>query len=143
MDAILSQPNAWIFIDPNNLEDLKIPKCADQFVRLLDAIRERYCNLPQPGHQLQFLNLQLELIEAFRQRLVDLHGDPDENVTTTMVLNAINYLNSVLREWGENVVSTLNQHLNISRSTNVFIYFRTSSTIYIYMRHSLDLTPMR
>lgn len=104
MDAILSLKSAWTFIDPSNLEDLKIPKCSDQFVRLLDAIRERYCNLPQPGHQLQFLNLQLELIDSFRQRLVDLHGDPDEDVTTTMVLNATNYVNSVLREWGENVV---------------------------------------
>lgn len=104
MDAILESDSAWQFIDPNNLEDLKIPKCADQFIRLLDAIRERYCTLPQPGHQLQFLNLQLELIESFRRRLVQLHSSPDDCVSTTMVLNAINYLNSVLREWGENVV---------------------------------------
>lgn len=105
METILASPFAWALIDPNNLEELKIPKCADHFVRLLDAIRERYCNLPQPGHQLQFLNLQLELIESFRRRLVQLHHSPVDNVTTTMVLNAINYLNSVLREWGENVVS--------------------------------------
>lgn len=106
MDAILISGAPWSFIDPNNLEDLKIPKCADQFIRLLDAIRERYCNLPQPGHQLQFLNLQLELIESFRRRLVQLHNSPVDAVSTTIVLNAINYLNSVLREWGENVVST-------------------------------------
>lgn len=105
MNAILMSKSAWAFIDPNNLEELKIPKCADQFIRLLDAIRERYCNLAQPGHQLQFLNLQLELIESFRRRLVHMHNSPVDNVTTTMVLNAINYLNSVLREWGENVVS--------------------------------------
>lgn len=105
MDSILHSSSAWAFIDPINLEELKIPKCADQFIRLLDAIRERYCNLPQPGHQLQFLNLQLELVESFRRRLVQLHNSPVDNVTTTMVLNAINYLNSVLREWGENVVS--------------------------------------
>lgn len=105
MDAILSHPAAWSFIDPKNLEELKIPRCADQFIRLLDAICERYCNLPQPGHQLQFLNLQLELIENFRRRLVRLHSNPDNRVATTMILNGINYTNSVLREWGENVVS--------------------------------------
>lgn len=105
MDTILSASSAWIFIDPNNLEDLKIPRCADQFIRLLDAIRERYCNLPQPGHQLQFLNLQLELIESFRRRLVQLHNGPLHAVPTTLILNTINYVNSVLREWGENVVS--------------------------------------
>lgn len=105
MDAILTTGDPWSFIDPKNFEEFKIPKCADQFIRLLDAIRERYCNLAQPGHQLQFLNLQLELIESFRRRLIQLHNSPVDNVTTTMVLNAINYLTSVLREWGENVVS--------------------------------------
>lgn len=104
MDAILESPTAWAFIDPENLEELKIPNCSDQFIRLLDAICERYSNLPQPGHQLQFLNLQLELIESFRRRLVQMHSNPESGVTTTRVLNAINYVNSVLREWGENVV---------------------------------------
>lgn len=107
VDTILSLPSTWEFIDPSNLEELKIPTCADQFIRLLDAICERYCNLPQPGHQLQFLNLQLELIESFRRRLVQLHNNADSGVTTVMVLNAINYINSVLREWGENVVSVI------------------------------------
>lgn len=107
MDSILLEPSAWTFIDPDNLEELKIPRCADQFIRLLDAMRERYCNLPQPGHQLQFLNLQLELIETFRRRLVYLLNNVDKSVSSTMVINAVNYVNSVLREWGENVVSTM------------------------------------
>lgn len=107
MDSILLETSAWTFIDPDNLEELKIPRCADQFIRLLDAMRERYCNLPQPGHQLQFLNLQLELIETFRRRLVYLLNNVDKSVSSTMVINAVNYVNSVLREWGENVVSTM------------------------------------
>lgn len=107
MDSILLEPSAWTLIDPDNLEELKIPRCADQFIRLLDAMRERYCNLPQPGHQLQFLNLQLELIETFRRRLVYLLNNADKSVSSTMVINAVNYVNSVLREWGENVVSTM------------------------------------
>lgn len=107
MDSILLEPSAWTLIDPDNLEELKIPRCADQFIRLLDAMRERYCNLPQPGHQLQFLNLQLELIETFRRRLVYFLNNADKSVSSTMVINAVNYVNSVLREWGENVVSTM------------------------------------
>lgn len=51
MDVMMTRGTPWEFIDPINLEELKIPKCADQFVRLLDAIKERYCVLPQPGHQ--------------------------------------------------------------------------------------------
>lgn len=122
MDLILSDENdPWIMLDPFGfthitspltaavisieqeleLEELKIPKCADQFVRLLEAIKERYCILPQPSHQLQFLQLQVELIDSFRRRLVQLHNAG--YVSTLNILNAIFYITAVLREWGENV----------------------------------------
>ncbi|KAG4075265.1 hypothetical protein HA402_003056 [Bradysia odoriphaga] len=103
MDTMLTIGSPWEFIDPINLEELKIPRCADHFIRLLDAIKERYCNLPQPRHQLQFLNLQLELIDNFRRRMAQLHSSSVNGVSTTKILNAINYLISVLREWGEQV----------------------------------------
>lgn len=86
--------------DQVELDELRIPKCADQFVRLLDAMKERYCCLPQPTHQLKFLDLQISLIDNFRRRLVQLHN---HSVSTANILNAIFYINSVLREWGENV----------------------------------------
>ncbi|XP_013109700.1 RINT1-like protein [Stomoxys calcitrans] len=102
MDAILQDENPWHLIDPNIYEDeLKIPKCADQFIRLLEAIKDRYYSLIQPGHQLQFLSLQLELIDNFRRRLVQLHSSG--MVDSIPILNAINYIKMVLSEWGENV----------------------------------------
>ncbi|EDW68739.1 RINT1-like protein [Drosophila virilis] len=102
MDQILQAETPFQLIDPNTYEDdLKIPKCADQFMRLLDAIKDRYYALIQPGHQLQFLQLQLELIDSFRRRLVQLHSSGA--LASLPVLNAINYLIMVLREWGENV----------------------------------------
>lgn len=121
MDLILSEDNMpWEMLDPFgyktitspltaatmtsnddlDMDELKIPKCADQFARLLEAIKERYCILPQPHHQLQFLELQVELIDNFRRRLVQLHNT---SVNTLNILNAIFYITSVLREWGENV----------------------------------------
>lgn len=122
MDLILSDDNRpWDMLDPFGfknitspitaasmsaqdeleLDELKIPKCADQFVRLLEAMKERYCILPQPNHQLQFLELQIELVDNFRRRLVQLHNT--SMVPTLNILNAIFYITSVLREWGENV----------------------------------------
>lgn len=121
MDLILSVDNdPWEMLDPFGfthitspvaaalnkheeveLDELKIPKCADQFVRLLEAMKERYCILPQPSHQLQFLDLQIELIDSFRRRLVQLHNT--SAVNTFDILNAIFYVAAVLREWGENV----------------------------------------
>lgn len=121
MDLILSEENnPWHMLDPFGfthitspltaafmnedeieLDELKIPKCADQFVRLLEAMKERYCILPQPAHQLRFLDLQKELVDSFRRRLVQLHSEKLAN--TFNVLNAIFYVMAVLREWGENV----------------------------------------
>lgn len=123
MDLILSEDNyPWSMLDPFEfthvtspltaerilntkqeleLEELKIPKCADQFARLLEAIKERYCILPQPKHQKQFLELQIELIDDFRQRLLQLHKE--YSATTLNVLNAIFYITAVLQEWGENI----------------------------------------
>ncbi len=122
MDLILSdENNPWYMLDPFGftnitspltaavlsaeeeleLEEIKIPRCADQFVRLLEAMKERYCILPQPAHQLQFLQLQIELIDNFRRRLVQLHSV--SYISTFNVLNSIFYITAVLREWGENV----------------------------------------
>lgn len=57
--------------------------------------------------RMQFLNLQIELIDSFRRRLIQLHNSIDDNnVTSPVALNAINYIVSVLREWGENTVRT-------------------------------------
>lgn len=103
MDIILQQNFAFECLEPSNTEKLKIPRCADQFVRLLDAIRERYCILPQPAHRIKFLNLQMELIDNFQRRLVQLHNDQKNKINTVDILNALNYVIFVLREWGESV----------------------------------------
>lgn len=103
MDFILQSSGAWDCLEPSNSEKLKIPRCADQFIRLLDAIRERYCNLPQPAHRILFFRLQTELIDNFQRRLVQLHNNPDNDVNTVHILNALNYVIFVLGEWGESV----------------------------------------
>jgi hypothetical protein len=51
MDDIFKAESPFQLIDPMTVEEIKVPKCADQFIRLLDGIKERYCCLPQPGHQ--------------------------------------------------------------------------------------------
>jgi len=103
MDFILQSELAWDCLEPSSTEKLKIPRCADQFIRLLDSIQERYCNLPQPSHKILFFRLQTELIDNFQRRLVQLHNNPDNEVNTVHILNALNYVVSVLDEWGNNI----------------------------------------
>ncbi|XP_072932060.1 RAD50-interacting protein 1 isoform X2 [Epargyreus clarus] len=51
---------------------LWVPRGADWFISLLKTMEDRYFILPQPGHRLQFLELQLELIDEWRIRLTQL-----------------------------------------------------------------------
>lgn len=74
--------------------------------------------------RLQFLNLQIDLIEDFRRRLVQLHNSQDDimRVKTTQILNTVNYVTSVLREWGESVVDIL--------ISSIFLIFYLMASIF-------------
>lgn len=85
-------------------DDLKVTTCADTFITLLQTITERYENLPQPGHRLQFLDLQLELLEDFRIRLVQIaHEEQITDIVESkipMIANTLYYIENVLLDWG-------------------------------------------
>ncbi|KAJ8953915.1 hypothetical protein NQ318_019155, partial [Aromia moschata] len=104
MDAMLP-PNSSDAFYPltSEVEDLKITTCADAFITLLQTITERYESLPQPGHRLQFLELQLELLDDFRVRLLQLinavEGDIIESIIPA-IANSIYYMENVLIDWG-------------------------------------------
>lgn len=65
-------------------------------------ISERYCNLSDKECQLSFLELQLELLDDFRLRLHQLSQcQAQETIEANYcgIMNAINYISSVLFEW--------------------------------------------
>ncbi|XP_066262589.1 RAD50-interacting protein 1 [Euwallacea similis] len=104
MDGILSSNTIEAFdLLTCDVEDLKITTCADAFITLLQTIAERYECLPQPGHRLQFLDLQLELLDDFRVRLLQIvnaeQGDYMET-KVPMVANTLHYVEGVLVDWG-------------------------------------------
>ncbi|XP_014206211.1 RAD50-interacting protein 1 [Copidosoma floridanum] len=106
MDAILSSESAWSKLPGLDRDDLKITICSDAFLTLLNIISDRYRLLPQPGHKLQFLELQLELIDDWRVRLLQLlHDDYKDPLSSLkpLILNAIYYVDTVLQDWGVSV----------------------------------------
>lgn len=115
MDAMLP-PNSLDSFEPltSDVDDLKITTCADAFITLLQTITDRYESLPQPGHRLQFLSLQLELLDDFRVRLLQLanaeEGDVIES-TIPAIANSIYYIENVLADWGAMLVSIFAQNL--------------------------------
>ncbi|KZC07326.1 PREDICTED: RAD50-interacting protein 1 [Dufourea novaeangliae] len=106
MDAILSSSTAWEKLSNSDTDDMKVTECADAFLTLLTTISDRYKHLPQPGHRLQFLELQLELIDDWRIRLLQLLHETNEDPLTSLmpcILNSLHYVATVLEEWGVTV----------------------------------------
>ncbi|ESP04039.1 hypothetical protein LOTGIDRAFT_212244 [Lottia gigantea] len=114
IDGMLSSPTAWLsqYKDIVDIEELKVPECAESFMTLLLTITDRYKPLPTPTSQLKFLKLQLELLEEFRVRVVQImkgytHSPVGEEFTA--ILNGVHYVIEVLREWSELVVKLMFQ----------------------------------
>ncbi|OXU27588.1 hypothetical protein TSAR_000182 [Trichomalopsis sarcophagae] len=106
MDAILSSDTAWARLPSFIKDDMKVTECADAFLTLLSTISDRYNHLPQPGHRLQFLDLQLELIDDWRVRLLQLlHEDYKDPLLSLMpsILNTLHYVTIILQDWGVSV----------------------------------------
>lgn len=108
MDAMLSAEGAWSsqYKDISDMDELKAPDCAETFMTLLQVITERYRALPCPSAQLKFLGLQRELVDDFRIRLTQVMKEESRcplGSRYCAILNAVNYICSILGDWGDNV----------------------------------------
>ncbi|XP_071753836.2 RAD50-interacting protein 1 [Centroberyx gerrardi] len=108
VDAMLSAEGAWSsqYRDISDVDELKAPDCAETFMTLLLVITERYRSLPCPRAQLKFLELQRELVDDFRIRLTQVMKEESRcplGARYCAILNAANYISTVLGDWGDNV----------------------------------------
>uniref|UniRef100_A0A8C6KIJ5 RAD50-interacting protein 1 n=1 Tax=Nothobranchius furzeri TaxID=105023 RepID=A0A8C6KIJ5_NOTFU len=108
MDAMLSAEGAWTsqYKDISDMDELNAPECAETFMTLLQVITERYQALPSPAAQLKFLELQKELVDDFRIRLTQVMKEESRfplGARYCAILNAVNYISTILRDWGDNV----------------------------------------
>ena len=74
------------------------------------VISERYKPLAYPSNKLQFLGLQLELLEDFRARLAQVKSAEETLMeplghTPAAILNTASYIEEILNEWRELPVS--------------------------------------
>ncbi|XP_030295865.1 RAD50-interacting protein 1 isoform X3 [Sparus aurata] len=68
--------------------------------------KKRYRTLPCPSAQLKFLGLQRELVDDFRIRLTQVMKEESRcplGVRYCAILNAVNYIYTILGDWGDNV----------------------------------------
>uniref|UniRef100_A0A673I7J6 RAD50-interacting protein 1 n=1 Tax=Sinocyclocheilus rhinocerous TaxID=307959 RepID=A0A673I7J6_9TELE len=108
VDTMLTAEGAWSsqYKDITDMDELKAPDCAETFMTLLLVITERYRSLPCPRAQLSFLALQKELVDDFRIRLTQVMKEESRQPLSPRycaILNAANYISTVLSDWGDNV----------------------------------------
>ncbi|XP_037367264.1 RAD50-interacting protein 1 [Talpa occidentalis] len=108
MDSMLSSEAAWIsqYKDISDVDELKVPDCAETFMTLLLVITDRYKNLPSASRKLQFLELQKDLVDDFRIRLTQVMKEETRaslGFRYCAILNAVNYISTVLADWADNV----------------------------------------
>ncbi|XP_066210428.1 RAD50-interacting protein 1-like isoform X1 [Saccopteryx leptura] len=108
MDSMLSSEAAWIsqYKDITDMDEMKVPDCAETFMTLLLVITDRYKSLPIASRKLQFLELQKDLVDDFRIRLTQVMKEETRaplGFRYCAILNAVNYISTVLADWADNV----------------------------------------
>ncbi|KAB1276136.1 RAD50-interacting protein 1 [Camelus dromedarius] len=108
MDSMLSSEAAWIsqYKDITDVDEMKVPDCAETFMTLLLVITDRYKHLPTASRKLQFLELQKDLVDDFRIRLTQVMKEETRaslGFRYCAILNAVNYISTVLADWADNV----------------------------------------
>ncbi|XP_070611274.1 RAD50-interacting protein 1 isoform X2 [Erythrolamprus reginae] len=108
MDSMLSSEAAWVsqYKDITDVDEMKVPDCAETFMTLLLVITDRYKHLPTAARKLQFLELQKELADDFRIRLTQVMKEETRTPLAfryCAILNAVNYIATVLADWADNV----------------------------------------
>ncbi|KAK7078398.1 hypothetical protein SK128_017332 [Halocaridina rubra] len=99
MDELVSDEGAWLA-----LESGEAAHCGEQLILLLQGITDRYKRLPQPGHRLQFLELQLELLDDFRVRVLQVMKFETQDPLTSnypAILNTVHHITATLSDWGD------------------------------------------
>ncbi|EFX76487.1 hypothetical protein DAPPUDRAFT_322360 [Daphnia pulex] len=110
MDILLISDKAWTCVSGDNSEaedEVRLTECGEGFLQMLLAITDRYKILPQPGHKLQFLDLQLELLDEFRIRLLQLARQDKfhelfahrSSPNISPILNTLTAVINVLDDW--------------------------------------------
>ncbi|KAK7834912.1 hypothetical protein U0070_022883, partial [Myodes glareolus] len=95
MDSMLSSEAAWVsqYKDITDVDEMKVPDY-------------RYKNLPTASRKLQFLELQKDLVDDFRIRLTQVMKEETRaslDFRYCAILNAVNYISTVLADWADNV----------------------------------------
>ncbi|CAG2106999.1 unnamed protein product [Medioppia subpectinata] len=104
MEFIVESKSAWNeMCGPEGMDELMICECGDNFVLMLQSITNRCSLFTSESLKYSFVKLQLEILDDFRLRLIQLIHTSDQSWPYSQqyfaIINTFNYLIVVLNEW--------------------------------------------
>ncbi|XP_053572533.1 RAD50-interacting protein 1 [Bombina bombina] len=141
MDSMLSSEAAWTsqYKDISDVDEMKVPDCAETFMTLLLVITDRYKNLPTAARKLKFLELQKDLVDDFRIRLTQVMKEESRaplGFRYCAILNAVNYIATVLGDWADNVFFLQLQQAALDVCTDI----NSSSKLQLGLLASMEIS---
>ncbi|KAG8439940.1 hypothetical protein GDO86_005924 [Hymenochirus boettgeri] len=141
MDSMLSAEASWTsqYKDISDVDEMKVPDSAETFMTLLLVITDRYRNLPTAAKKLKFLELQKDLVDDFRIRLTQVMKEESRDplgFRYCAILNAVNYIATVLGDWADNVFFLQLQQAALEICTD----FNSSSKLQLGQMASMEIS---
>uniref|UniRef100_A0A914WCM9 RAD50-interacting protein 1 n=1 Tax=Plectus sambesii TaxID=2011161 RepID=A0A914WCM9_9BILA len=138
VESLLQSDDRWAdrFRDASDIDEMRVPECADSFVTLLQLITERYRLLRSFEARAQLLQMQLQLLDDFRTRLVHISRNVGSPWITPFpqLMNAFWYIAHVLEEWNDLPFFVQLQGVGVKEGSGKRIQGAFESTIELY-RH--------
>jgi len=109
VDEVMRGEGAW-----ESETDGITPRAAESFLTLLLSVTERYKFLSATKHKIDFLELQVELLEDFRVRLVQLvRAEQESPLTSNLcpILNTVDHVITVISNWADTPFFLQLEHL--------------------------------
>jgi hypothetical protein len=106
LKKLLSSSTAWClqYKDMPDVDEQRVPECAETFMTFLCSIENRFKDLPQVSCQRHFVDLQREQLTAYSEELVNVAKLMSKDVICQhyiILINAANFVLTVIRDWME------------------------------------------
>lgn len=108
VSSVVTETGEIVFVTKRFIFALVHVSCSN-LLTVSYLVADRYRLLPSARHQLQFVQLQLELLDDYRVRLLQIRGELQSPLSADYcsILNTVSYIIEILQQWTNQPVSSV------------------------------------